>query len=189
MTSLAPSKNLAARMGRWSASHWKTAVFGWLAFVVAALFLGNMIGTKNIDTKDVNTGESRSADHILQNAGFSQSEPLTEIMIVQSPSKTIADPAFRSAVRDVVGAVRPFRTAKDVRSPLDPAYHAQVSADKRTALVEWEMKGTQKVAEKNIDRIVAATGAVASGPSRLLHRRGRLRELEQGAEQDVLRTA
>ena len=29
------SNNLAARMGRWSASHRKTAIFGWLAFVIA----------------------------------------------------------------------------------------------------------------------------------------------------------
>ncbi len=29
------SSNLAARMGRWSASHRKTAIFGWLAFVIA----------------------------------------------------------------------------------------------------------------------------------------------------------
>ena len=29
-------RNLAARMGRWSASHWKTATFGWLALVVVA---------------------------------------------------------------------------------------------------------------------------------------------------------
>ena len=29
-------RNLAARMGRWSAAHWKTATFGWLAFVVVA---------------------------------------------------------------------------------------------------------------------------------------------------------
>src|SRR5437870_12374245 len=26
-------ENLAARAGRWSAAHWKSAVFGWLAFV------------------------------------------------------------------------------------------------------------------------------------------------------------
>ena len=32
--------NLAARMGRWSAAHWKTATFGWLAFVVVAFGLG-----------------------------------------------------------------------------------------------------------------------------------------------------
>ena len=37
MTPLAKSQNLAARMGRWSASHRKTAIFGWLAFVVVAI--------------------------------------------------------------------------------------------------------------------------------------------------------
>ena len=36
MSPLKHSNNFAARMGRWSASHWKTAVFGWLAFVVAS---------------------------------------------------------------------------------------------------------------------------------------------------------
>jgi len=40
MTPLKHSKNLAARMGRWSANHWKTAVFGWVAFVAVALGLG-----------------------------------------------------------------------------------------------------------------------------------------------------
>ena len=38
------SKNLAARMGRWSAAHWKTATFGWLAFVLVAFALGGMVG-------------------------------------------------------------------------------------------------------------------------------------------------
>ena len=28
--------NLAARVGRWSAAHWKTATFGWLALVLLA---------------------------------------------------------------------------------------------------------------------------------------------------------
>src|SRR5262245_5949476 len=46
MSPLTKSNNLAARMGRWSASHWKTAVFGWLAFVVAVLVIGQMVGTK-----------------------------------------------------------------------------------------------------------------------------------------------
>ena len=35
MSPLQRSNNIAARMGRWSAGHWKTAVFGWLVFVVA----------------------------------------------------------------------------------------------------------------------------------------------------------
>src|SRR6266550_3262034 len=28
------NSNLAARVGRWSAAHWKTATFGWLALVL-----------------------------------------------------------------------------------------------------------------------------------------------------------
>ena len=35
--------NLAGRMGRWSAHHWKTAVFGWLAFVVVAFAAGGRL--------------------------------------------------------------------------------------------------------------------------------------------------
>src|SRR5436189_176192 len=46
------SYNLAARMGRWSASHWKTAVFGWLAFVALALAIGMQVW-KNRRTANV----------------------------------------------------------------------------------------------------------------------------------------
>ena len=36
--------NLAERAARWSAAHWKTATFGWLAFVAAALVAGSSPG-------------------------------------------------------------------------------------------------------------------------------------------------
>ena len=36
--------NLAGRAGRWSASHWKTAAFGWIAFAVVAVVVGSAIG-------------------------------------------------------------------------------------------------------------------------------------------------
>jgi hypothetical protein len=38
-------------MGRWSPSHWKTAVFGWLAFVVAAITIGNAVCTNRHSTQ------------------------------------------------------------------------------------------------------------------------------------------
>jgi hypothetical protein len=47
--SITKPNNLAARMGRWSADHWKTATFGWLGFVLVAFALGGAIGTKFID--------------------------------------------------------------------------------------------------------------------------------------------
>ena len=39
-----PSRNIAARAGRWSAQHRKTAIFGWLAFVLIALVAGSAAG-------------------------------------------------------------------------------------------------------------------------------------------------
>ena len=42
-------RNIAARMGSWSAAHWKTATFGWLGFVVVAFALGGHGRDKTID--------------------------------------------------------------------------------------------------------------------------------------------
>ncbi len=160
MSPLKRSNNLAARMGRWSASHWKTAVFGWLAFVVAAVMIGQVLGTKYIDQNDSNVGQSHRADHILKDAGF-QTDPQTEIVLVQSKTYTVRDAAFRSVVNDVIGTVQPFTTIKNLRSPYAPGRAAQVSADGHTAMVEWDMKGTNKVATKRIDALTKATDGVA----------------------------
>ena len=61
MSPLKHSNNLAARMGRWSADHWKTAVFGWLAFVVASVVIGGAVGTKFLEEDDLAVGESGRA--------------------------------------------------------------------------------------------------------------------------------
>jgi RND superfamily putative drug exporter len=167
MTPLKHSNNIAARMGRWSASHWKTAVFGWLAFVVLALAIGQVVGTKTIDQQDTNVGQAHRGDQILKDAGFHQSGALTEIVVIQGKSLTIASPAFRAAVNDVVDAVKPFESVKDIRSPLAPENSAQVSADGKTALVEFEMKGKLDAAEKKIDPITAATDKVADAHKNL----------------------
>ena len=69
MSPLKHSKSFAARMGRWSSSHWKTAVFGWLALVVLSVFVSIQVGTRYIDPKDANVGESRAADKIIADGG------------------------------------------------------------------------------------------------------------------------
>src|SRR5688500_899625 len=114
MSPLKPSNNIAARMGRWSASHWKTAVFGWLAFVIAALVIGTAVGTKNIDPKDANVGQAHKADKMLEQAGF-QTDDLNEIVLIQSETLTVKDAAFRATIQDVVDSVAPFRTIENLR--------------------------------------------------------------------------
>jgi uncharacterized membrane protein YdfJ with MMPL/SSD domain len=154
------SHNVAARMGRWSAAHWKTATFGWLAFVVGALALGSVVGTKQIDPKDGNVGQSRRADHMLRDAGF-RPDPQTEIVLVQSASSTAREHAFRAVVRDVVDAVEASPAIEHLRSPDVPGRADQISADGHSAIVEWQMKGDSKLATKRIDALTSATAAVA----------------------------
>jgi RND superfamily putative drug exporter len=146
-------------MGRWSASHWKTAVFGWLVFVVAAFYIGSVVGTKNIKDDDYNTGQSHRADQILKD-GFPKSDALTELVIVQSSSKTVSDPEFRSTVNDVVAAVKDNPAIKNVKSPLDRGHADQVSKDRRTVMVTWDMKGKYDDAKTKIDPIQAAVEKV-----------------------------
>src|SRR3954451_22611135 len=147
MSPLNDAKGLAARMGRWSANHWKTAVFGWLAFVVASLFLSMQIGTKQIDQNDANVGESHRADLIIQKAGFNVDakgksiEEQSELVLLQSKTLTVHDPAFAAAIRDAVKTLQGFPQVSKLRSPL-AGESDLVSKDAHSAMVQFTPKGS-----------------------------------------------
>ncbi len=130
--------NLAARMGRWSAAHWKTATFGWLAFVLVAFGLGGAVGMKSIDDDAPGPGESGRMDRILD-AGFEQ--PAGENVLVQSTKLRTTDPAFRAAITDVVSRLSKLEDVQNVRSPLDARNAGQIAPNRHAALVEFEIRG------------------------------------------------
>src|ERR1700729_843257 len=81
-----PRKNLTARAASWSARHRRTAILGWMAFVVAAVVLGSVIGTKRISSNNDGVGESARADHVI-NAKFPQYSG--EQVLIQSNKLTV----------------------------------------------------------------------------------------------------
>ena len=56
---------LAARAGVWSSRHRKTAIWGWLAFVVVAFMIGGALGTKSLQNANSGGGESGRADRTI----------------------------------------------------------------------------------------------------------------------------
>ena len=126
MSPLKRSTNLAARMGRWSARHRKTAIFGWLAFVVVSFAVGIAVGMKTIDENDTNVGEARRGDHIIRDAGFSLDEQM-EYVLVQSQTKTVSDPAFRAVVGRTITKLEGFAQVEKLRSPLAAGNEGQIS--------------------------------------------------------------
>ena len=151
--------NLAARMGRWSARHWKTATFGWLVFVALAgaiLFTGT-IGTETIDADTSGPGESGRVDRILD-AEFTQ--PADEAIVIDSETLTFADPAFRAAVDDALRSLSVSPDVQNAASPLATENADLVSADGHTVRIDFEIRGDPDDAVDKIDPIIAATDEV-----------------------------
>ncbi len=96
--------NLAARAGRWSAAHWKTATFGWLALVVCAVVIGNLAGTVKLTDSEQSIGESARAQSMLTQGGFH--DHAGESVLVHSRRLTATDPAFRQEIEHVVAGSR-----------------------------------------------------------------------------------
>ena len=67
-----PKKNIAARAARWSATHRKLAIFGWLAFVVAALVIGGAVGTKQLTDAEAVSGEAGRAEVAIERSSWSR---------------------------------------------------------------------------------------------------------------------
>jgi RND superfamily putative drug exporter len=154
--------NVAGRLGSWSANHWKTAVFGWLACIVVFFYVGNaLVGLKQIEQSDAGVGQSHKADQIFKKA-FPERAPQTEFVLVQSETQTADDPAFRATVDDVLAAVKSSPAVKNVDSPYDPQNRDLLTSDGGAALVQWEMRGDREQALDSIDALSGATEKVAA---------------------------
>jgi RND superfamily putative drug exporter len=153
---LSTRPNLAQRAARWSASHRRIAILGWIGVVLVSVFLGSSIGTKYLADEDLGNGESRHADQILADAGFN--DRASEEVLLQSRDGrlTVQDPAFKAAIANTVARLHAFRTVTEIKSPLLPQNQGQISRDGRSALVDFDIRGDADLAEDRVDPILAA---------------------------------
>jgi uncharacterized membrane protein YdfJ with MMPL/SSD domain len=148
--------NIAALVGRWSARHKLAAILGWLAFVIGALALGGALGTSDFGDDD-EVGEAARADATLASAFPEAAE---EVVLVQPRAREPrpGDPAFEAAVREVVRAISRQPGVRAVRDPRTAP--GQISQDGRSALVRFEIAGSDDEAEAQVDEVLAAVERV-----------------------------
>jgi RND superfamily putative drug exporter len=145
------NSSLAARAGRWSARNKKKAFFGWLAFVAIAFMLGNAAGMKTLEEEDQGSGEQARAEQIYNDAF--PDEPAEESVLVQAKKNGDAT-VLTAATKDVRDTVAGFDGVKMRKT--------DTSKDGRSQLVNFELTGTDEVAqEKLITEIMVATGKTA----------------------------
>jgi uncharacterized membrane protein YdfJ with MMPL/SSD domain len=154
------SNTFAARAGRWSAANRKKAIFGWLAFVIVAVAIGTVTGTKtpandNSYVGDSGRGDKLVTDHYPDSAGES-------VLIQGRHGQTYKDADLRAAVDQTVKAVSGFGTVKNVDSPFAKGNGGQISPDGKSVLVNFEVKGNDDTTKTEIDPIEAAVKGVAA---------------------------
>ncbi len=149
-------RNLAARMGRWSAAHRKLAVLAWLAFVLAALVLGGAFGTKSLSDADGQSGEAGRAAKLFAAAGLDDGDP--ESVLVQSHTLRASDPEFIDTVRDVERALAREPGVGELYSPYGTS-RGRISADRHSALIGFRL-GVQPDARGRPVSLTAVLDAV-----------------------------
>jgi uncharacterized membrane protein YdfJ with MMPL/SSD domain len=152
------SQNLASRAARWSAGHRKTAIFGWLAFVVIAVFLAGAVGQKTIADEDYGNGSSKTADKAIAAANFRDAAE-EQVLVQGKGSVKVGDAQFTTAVKDVVNRLEKTAHVDKIESPLAKGNEGQLSKDGRSALVTFEIPGDDNATEDRVDATLAATTA------------------------------
>ena len=153
----------------------------WVALiVVAGALINEFLGTATTtDFRLAGRYESERAAALLEEKGPGQRrgpEKLAEIVIIQSPSLTVDDKAFRDkveAVHEDIASLGPDTIAGGINdSPLFHYYHAVdagplispeqmqqllpllVSADSRTVLLHYTLAGTSQEATANVADVI-----------------------------------
>ena len=152
-----PKRNLAARAGHWSARHRKTAIFGWLAFVVIAFVLGGAIGTNSLKDEDSGNGSSAVADKAIAKADFPDKADEQILITARGGKLTTADPQFRAGVEAVVAQLEKTPHTSEIQSPFADGNEGQISKGRRSALVTFNIPGDGDLADERVDSSLAAT--------------------------------
>ncbi|MFJ4503926.1 MMPL family transporter [Streptomyces sp. NPDC088864] len=140
-------RNLAARIGVWSAHHRKTAILGWLLFVVLAAGIGGASGMVEMTDAENAAGDSARAEQILSDAGLAHRAG--ELVMVSS-----AEPdGWKAAARELATAVE---NTGEVTGLTDPV----VSEDREDALLVFEMKGDPDTAADRVQPVFDAVAGV-----------------------------
>jgi uncharacterized membrane protein YdfJ with MMPL/SSD domain len=148
--------HIAGRIGRWSAHHRKTAITGWIVFVILAFMAGGAIGTDQLDTQEAGVRDSGKASQIIHDE-FAKADD--ELVLISDQQLQASSPQFHAAVDDVVARLKATGGVDRIQSPYAGA--GRISDDGHAAMVGFRIKGDyqQPAIKKILDRTMDATAA------------------------------
>ncbi|MQS37831.1 hypothetical protein FFZ77_20025 [Streptomyces katsurahamanus] len=134
----------------WSAHHRKTAVIGWLMFVVLTAGIGGAVGRVEMSASEQGAGASAKAQKILDDAGLDQ--PAGELVLVTAERAG----GWKTAAAELTEAIGKTGEAAKMRPPL-------VSESGREALIRFEIEGDPETAADRVGPVLDAVRAAGAG--------------------------
>ncbi len=151
------------RIAGWSVRHRRTAVIGWLVLVAAVFVAGQHAGTGNVQQYD--PGQSGVAERVLHNLNDNGPPPAEEVLVQARPGGAPFpdNPGMRQAVSQLVTDLHrlPRSTASGIQSPFSLGGGRLISANGRSALVTFNVTGSDED-----QAVVPALNAVAAVAAR-----------------------
>ncbi|MEU8823682.1 MMPL family transporter [Streptomyces sp. NPDC048636] len=142
----ASRQGLAVRLGGWSTRHRKTAIIGWLLFVVVVAVAGGMSGSKTMTNSENGTGNSARAEKILEDNGLQT--PAGEMVMLRSERPD----GWRAAARDLTARLEKTGETARIQSPVR-------SENGREGLVSFQLKGDPDTVGDRVDPVLDAVEA------------------------------
>ena len=139
---------------------WRTIAV-WLSVLVLAFAILGSLGLKTTtEFSFTNNPESQAGARVLEDAGLIDDSPTDETVVIQAEGATVDDPAFRSRVEEITGALRGMEGVVDPASVVNyyelsaspqtaEAAKGLVSEDRRTTLIPLTLLGTLDEAMEN----------------------------------------
>jgi RND superfamily putative drug exporter len=147
-----PSSGFAARAGRWSARHRRTAILGWLAFVITAVVLGGAVGKNTLTSTEAGVGES---GHAARAAAAAFPQRAEENVLVHSATATAGSPAFDGVTADVMRRLRAIPGLGDIR-------RGPIARDRHSAVVRFTIPGDETQTKARVQAPLRAVAAAAA---------------------------
>ena len=121
------------RLGRFTATHFRVVLVGWLVVALALGFFAPRVETALSGAGWETTGSQSVQARQLIDKNFHGLSSYGLMTVVYSPTQTINDPAFKSTIGKVESTLR---TDSAVRSVVAPSPGVSISRDGHTAIVQ-----------------------------------------------------
>ena len=121
------------RLGRYTATHFRVVLAGWLIVAFGLGFFAPKVETALSGAGWETTGSQSVHARQLIDMNFHGLSSYALMTVIYSPTRTVGDPAFRTAIANVEGTLR---GSGAVRSAVAPSAGVSISRDGHTAIVQ-----------------------------------------------------